>query len=644
MLDRSQDSAHPLRSLAPDERVLRDGLVTRWPDFYDLLVADPAKKQKAVQSSADGTRTPVMSGTPAELIAAGEAAGAGVSPWAVIAPVRREIQIVDVDRCADRVLTPILEAAAEVGATLAHLAASGSANSVHIGVTLPTEAAHTDFLRRVAEIREWAGETSSTVAVFTPNLGLRLPGSASLKPGGAVCWPIDTDGRRITALAAVQRLREALDRPCVDTSPPLPSPTDATPIPVDDIGPDAELAVVAPRAYRAPTRMTAEQFKILQVAPSQGDRSDAALAGGWVLWRLGIRSWRAAARYYEIHPCFVKWRERDAEERARGHHLRPGWVPPCKQHWKDITRRARAHRPKTAPLHAPQIAAALAEVAQWDDPDLVAAAVAVIQHRFADGYGLTRPAAVRDFTSWLGLSEATSSRRRQKLVDRGLLTVEKEHDRKTAAHEATVFKLTTPHPVYRSSVKHDVTAGGIGVILHPVWVELGQAARLVFSHLSATPLSSAQLSAVTGTPVGGSRHGLVRLLHLLAENGLATRIGTGRATAWAIGPTKLDDAAAALTGRTAREEAQARVILDRDVWHARSHYVAGQALRRRRRALSDRRRVNRPASAATQLELVYSRRPGCPTDEVPIRRRRTARPGLRTGPGTLGPSAAPPPR
>lgn len=611
MDDRSQDSAHPLQSLAPDERVLRDELVTRWAGFYDLLLADAAATITAVQLAGDGATTPVMSGTAAELMAAGEAAGAGTSPWAVIAPIRPEIQVVDVDRCADRVLQPLLDAADTVGASLAHLTESGTPNSVHVGVTLPSRAARREFARRVSEIRTWAGETQTTVDLRSRLDGLRLPGSAPLKPGGGVCWPTDTDGQRITAIAAYRRLAEALNQPHVDAGEPLPSPAVAPTVWDDIDDTDAgELAVVAPRAYRAPTRMTREQFKTLSVSPRQGRRSHAALAGAWVLWRLGVRSWRAAARYYAIYPCFEKWRERDAHARARGRNLEPGWVSWCQRHWQDIARRARAYRPATATLHEPGISEALAEVNQWDDPDLVAAAVAVVRHRFSDGYGLTRPVGVRDLASWLGFSEETARRRLQGLAERGLLAVVKPHNRQTAPHEATVWALTTPAATYRSSVSHDVTSPpGLTLVLHPCWVALGQTARLVFSHLSATPSPAAALASQTGLPLGTRHHGLLRVLHTLRDQGLAARSGHGRATRWLIGPCGLDDAPAAAAGRAARERVQSRVILDRDVWHARGRDVVSRALHRRARArATERRRVRRASTAerGSQLALVHA--------------------------------------
>ncbi|MBE7193576.1 MAG: hypothetical protein INR66_13970 [Gordonia polyisoprenivorans] len=598
---------------------MRDELVTRWECLNDLLVADPTKPIPAVQLMADGSRRAVDKGTPAELMARGEAAGAGTSPWAVVSPIRPEIQVVDVDRCADRVQAPILDAAERVGATLAHLAASGSPHSVHIGVTLPTQAARVEFVRAVEQIREWAGETTRTVALFTPTQGLRLPGSAPLKPTGGVCWPIDVDGRRMTAVAAAARLDHALDRDCVDVGVPLPSPTTdsaALASPDDDVdaASPATLAVVPPRAYRPLPRMTQEQYKVLsrERDPKEGDRSSAALAGGWVLWRLGIRSWRAAAHYYARYECFGKWREREAEERAKGLHLRPGWVSPGQRQWqRDIVRTARTHRPAGAARHDAQITASLREVAQWDAPDLVAAAVAVIRGRFADGYGLTRPVAVRDLASWLALSETTAWRRLHALEERGLLTLAKPYDRDTAPHEARVWTLTTPHPIYRSTVKHDLTTGGLQNLLHPTWISLGQAARLVHSHLSTTPMPSTALSTVTGFPPGSSRHGLGLILRRLEEHGLAVRTGAGRATAWTLGPADLDEAPAADQGRAARQDVQAHVILDRDVWHARGHKTAATAAARRRRARlrtpSTRpQHAGRSSNGAPQLRLIYS--------------------------------------
>ena len=599
-----------MRWRSPDERVLHDGSVTRWSDVYDLLSASPTARVRAVELTRAGTVAPVMSGIAAELIGAGEAAGAGTSPWAVIATVRPEIQIVDIDRCADRVLQPLLDAADTVGASLAHLTESGSPNSAHLGVTLPSRAARREFARAVAEIRAWAGETTSTVDLRSRNDGLRMPGSASLKPGGGVCWPIDTDGRRITAIEAARRLERALSGPYLDRGQALPSPTAAATTLHALIRADqTDSAIVAPWAYRARTRMTHHDFNKLSVTPRTGLRSHAALAGAWVLWRLGVRSWRAAAKYYDTYPCFAKWRDRDAEDRSRGRHLDPNWVSWSQRHWQAIVRRAYGYRPPSAGQHERQIQAALAEIAHWDDPDLVTAAVAVIRHRFSDGYGLTRPIAVRDLATWLGLSTETARRRLRSLADRGLLTLSKPHDRKSAPREAAVWTLTTPSAVYRTSVSHDVTAGGIRTTLHPTWAALGNHARAVYCSLRPVPTSTEELAAATGIPHGRASHGLLRLLHLLADQGLAVRHGRGRGATWAIGPQALGDCSAAKAGRVTRDARARQIVADRDLWHARGHHAVkvARARVRRLRSLARRGRADsRRATSASTGQLVLS--------------------------------------
>lgn len=127
-----------------------------------------------------------------------------------MAPLRKDWLTVDIDRCADQVLSHILDAGDEFCARLAHLAASGSPDSLHVAFVCPSASARAYLIERIGRIRELSHlQPGQAVDVLTERRVLRLPGSISLK-GFGFCRPVDTDGRTITALAAAQRVRQAI--------------------------------------------------------------------------------------------------------------------------------------------------------------------------------------------------------------------------------------------------------------------------------------------------------------------------------------------------------------------------------------------------------------------------------------------------
>ena len=593
----SQGSAHPTcgatSECVSDHEFDTDASASgsRWVELYRLLLA-PAAEGYALRPIPGGVPVREASGDPADLISQAEHAGGGRAVWAIVAPLRPDLVVVDVDRCADRVLTSILDSIDDAAAQLAYLAASGSPDSVHIAIACPSRASRDYLIERITTIRTWECLSPTELDLRTRDQFLRLPGSAPLKPGGSWCYPIDEGGNRITVTAAIMRADRAIrELPAVLVPVSGRSTggrrsrtlgTVAQPAPlrrydnVDDSN-DATLDgdLDQPRAWRPQRPFTSAEWATLHRTATEGYRSHAATAGAWVLWRHGIRGWRRAAGWYRSCPAFEKFASRDDGGRA---------------HWESIKSRATTYRPAD-PAADDLIRTVLTEIATWDDPALVAAAYACVTKRFADGHGTdSRPIAWRDMALWLNVSHDTAGRRLRALVDRGLLRVTLPHDRSTSPHSATCYSLQRPAEIYRTDVRHDVTNEGITrhPILHALWGELGHPCWSVWTHLPASGAgaSTSTLSTLTGLPAGTLSHGVRRLLAVLEKLGLAIRQGQGRGTRWLRGPQTLA-AAADASGATEICTERSRVITaEREAWHAptvRRSLVIRERLRRRTR-------------------------------------------------------------
>ncbi|WP_299577438.1 hypothetical protein [uncultured Williamsia sp.] len=496
----------------------------------------------------------------------------------------------------------VLAAADEAAAHFAYGAASGSPDSQHLAFACPTIASRVALSTSVESIRRHHDLERTALAVIEAGGSIRLPGSASLK-GGHPCTPIDEDGRPTSGVAAVRRLQQALTSTALAGSPLTASAELAADRAattrrggVVRRGDDVVINADTPRAWRRIPAMTPRQFKILTTEPKAGQRSDAATAAAWVLWARGIRSWSAASASYRRWPAFVKFVERDDEDHQHGRDIAPGYRSNCQRHWESIVTRARALRPKEVdPGDAGVIAAALAEVACWDDPTLVAAAVAVIHRRFSDGYGITsRPIAVRDLSAWLSSASLGGvNALLHSLVRRGLLVLTIAHDRHTAPGEANRYTLAVPSTTYRTESVHEVTDPER--ILHPLWSLLGHAARQVLHHTPTTPTRLPDVAGACGLAPGTLTHGVRLLLAKLEAAGLVQRHGSGRGTRWSRTGTALDEAAATLGVPALRSALLTRINLEREAWHRLSR----QAVERLRRRLAARR-----TKSGTQLALI----------------------------------------
>lgn len=620
MTDWSQGSAYPLDGATTDRVSDHDSdtstVVSRWAELYRLLLA-PATEGYALRAAPGQAPVREASGDPAELIAQAEHAGAGKAVWAIVAPLRPDLLVVDLDHCADLVLQPILDSVDDAAAQVAYLAASGSEDSVHVAIACPTAASREYLLKCIRSTRSAEGLSPTALDIRAATQFLRLPGSAPLKAGGGWCYPIDETGQRMTAPAATRRAHRAVlelptsllglpaatasDRPPAAPSSRSPDePAEENP-PTTEIAGDDTVSTGAsaedgqPCAWRPRKPFTPRQWAILHHTPTEGHRSHAATAAAWVLWQYGIRGWRRAAGWYRTCPAFRKFAERDDGGRA---------------HWESIKARATSYRPPD-PAGDDLIRAVLTEISCWDDADLVAAAYACITHRFSDGHGTdNRPIAWRDLALWLNISHTSAGRRLHSLVDRGLLQVTTPHERATAPHAANCYSLRTPPEIYRTDLHHDVTGGGETgpTILHPVWGTLTHTAHLLWSHLSPTSgQPTAALAGATGLPPGTATHGALHVLLKLEHYGLALREGHGRATRWRRGTVSLTAAAVACGAAAHQQELHMIITSERAAWHAPTLRSSRTIRERLRQRIRPRRgtRYSQTRQAPRQPELPY---------------------------------------
>ncbi len=633
MSDWSQDSAHPFARASSDERVSDHDSVTesRWSEVYRLLPA-PGGESFALAGTATANKARrERSGNPIELITEAERAGGGNAIWAVVAPIRSDLLVIDLDRCAEQVWPRLRDVLGDYSATAAYLARSGSPDSLHVILKCASSASDRGVREFLADLRRQLNLSARRIDVLSPGHLLRLPGSASLKPGGHHCTPVNDDLKPITAVQTAARLRAALgsDEPgpvqatfarhddgwCVqldaevyrpglevevhrrdgqvkrvrvgavlahagdrvraaiteDLTPhsPTPGPMGAlsAAAQMHELAPDTdgagELQWQAPRAWRRRTPISAQQWRVLNDTGGE-DRSAAATAAAWVLWDVGLRSFAAVRWFYAHCSAFAKFRDRDGDRRrARS---------ACAAHWQSIAERASSHRPPLDPADQSLVDDALAEVATWDEPELVAAAVAVITHRFTDGHGLVdRPIAKRCLATWMSVCDSRAFVHLQRLQERGLLFRTRDW-RDGPANEAALYSLRVPDALYRGDGDHDVTDLNR---LHPLWGQLGHHSHTLWSQLSNQegPIPTTELAAKSPLPTGGSGWGLLGLLNMLGSLGLVTRTGTGKGTRWTVTPDQADQAAvdSAATSSGAFERAKqlrARIVGERKSYHA----------------------------------------------------------------------------
>ena len=607
MTDRSQGSARPHAFAIPDHNVSKaftdsSSPHVRWSELYKLIV-DFSVPGRALALASDGTEVAqsLKAGNPLALITEAETLGQGQAAHAVVGRIRPDLLTIDLDGCADVIASGVLHAAETVNAPLVHLAASGSDDSVHIVLAPPTPWARAHLITMIDELRIWAGYDSRAVDILTPARYLRLPGAASLKPAGDFCRPIAVDGTPLSAADAAERARSALSEIAPATaeltiaagghtrSRPTKKAEITTERVVRTLAQDVSSIVVtdvAPRAWRRRKRFSYADWQLFMSHPPVGVRSDRATEAAWLLWQSGIRDWTMARWYYRNCPVFEKFGVREGTA--------PGST---RAHWESIASRARAHRPPMNGDEQAVIDRVRDHLCTWTDrPAQAIAMLAVLEHRFTDGHGLSdRPIAVRDLMSWLNIASiGTAKRLLDDLVEQRALTLSVPYAQR-APREASRYSLVDPESLAkRSYSEHDVTILGASVPLtpthgnplSPLWGVLGAGCWQVYTHLlrSAEPLASNNLASAVGTPVGTRRFGCLRLLGALADAQLVQRTGRGRATRWIAVAGDAVRRAEEATGALDRLKAlRTRINAERAAWHAetRTEYSKAQRVLRR---------------------------------------------------------------
>lgn len=607
---------------------------SRWSELYRWLLAPGTVAYALAPTGRSNEPVKVGAGNASELITEAEKAGAGRAVWAVVAPLRPDLLVVDLDECADVMWPAIRDAAEDYGAAVAHVAASGRPNCLHVALA-PTPAARIELVHTIARTFEFHRPAlpASAAADIRGRKPIRLPGSCSLK-GAAPCVSVDTDTLRpITAVAAARRAADAVQQtpPRVSDVNTVATGNRAFVSPsLESAESDSALQTEAPRAWRARQRLSAEDWSVLNNA-STHDRSLAATEGAWRLWQHGIRSFAAARWWYERMPCFGKFRERDLE----AHEQRGGRGPmrweACGRHWSSIVRRARAHQPTIPAQDQAVIDAALSEVSRWNDYELAATAEALIHERFANGHGIhARPVARRDLSMLMHFTDGTATRVLRELQRRQLLQLVEQWPASNPRH-ANLYTLSIPSPIYRGKPAHDVTSPlRSPSLLHPLWACLGHTERALWTALSSSSpqQSTSSLATRLGLPRGDHSYGVLRALHRLAELGLVSRIGRGRGTSWTLNSAVTLDAAAEAIGAADRsEQLHARVIAERRCWHSETR--SEQARSRRGLAVLRARLTHADAQPTSPAGLFAVSTSWPPTSQA--RRRREGLGGAVSG-------------
>lgn len=528
--------------------------------------------------------------------------GTEAAQWAVVAQPRPELVALDIDECAELMLSEIRQVATDTATEIVATVASGRPDCVHLWCAPASRSGRHEFLRRVELLREHHQLPSGAVDDRSGK-PIRLPGSSSLKPAASSAQLIDPDsGELVDVHDVIRTVRAAVPghtsaTPRLRRKKPEPRTRAFTPplLLGDAVVP--QMVTEAPRAWRKRTAFTPEEWIVLNDS-TRSDRSAAATDAAWILWRHGIRSASAALWWYQRCAAFVKFRHRDENSRE------PAQWSACRQHWGAITQRARNHQPEIPASDQQVIDAAREEIRWWADADLQAAAAATID-RFADGYGLTdRPLARRDLQLQLHLTDGTATARISTLVSRGLL-VRSTPWGASAPREAARYSLAVPASTYRGESAHDVTIPSVP-LGHALWGTLHHSCRRALLTLLQHPASpTSTLAHALGLPPGDASHGTRLLLHRLESVGLAFRSGRGRGTTWSAAPSLDFDAAARRVGALTRAaELAARICGERAGWHAESRAESTRALRglallRRRLTHAD-VRGRRPAAAQLQ--------------------------------------------
>jgi hypothetical protein len=546
--------------------------------------------------------------------------------WAMVAPLAHDLVTLDLDGCAVPVVLNVLDGiAARYGAHLAYRTNSGSPNSEHRAYAVPERRrerffreamtanayGHAPGVRWKIEDR-WARTRSKR-----GGKGLRLPGSAPLKQGGGVCWPLRADGTPVADLPEATRMIVAARRAA--GLPPVPlsaAPTGpetgerTTPAPSSTrTGSAASAAVVSDsRRVGIGGEFTPSERAALETVAAVGQRSDAALVALRPLARRRGTGWTAAGPVVMSAPAFAKYAAGGEARARRWWELTAGDYA----QWLADHPARPTERPEATPEQTDAVLSWLeaARVRLWDTYGVQRAnrawsACMFIGRVMLDGRGLVgRSVAVRDLVQW-GVVESPrgGSGVLRDLEAAGLLVVHTDYDI-SAPLEARRWSLpegadtTDTHGGLHTPV---VRLPSLQALTSPGCQWLPPALRSVLAWSLTGPLRADAVASVLRVSVRSVRRWFGRL----SAAGLVERVGD----AWrSVAVERLEAVAGAAPEASADaaaagerlEAARARVADDRagwrDLWRS-SVDAAGRLVWRFR----PRRRpaVGRPSEAAT---------------------------------------------
>ena len=499
----------------------------------------------------------------------------------VVATLRPDLVVLDLDGCATRPVLSALDAVAvEHGARLAYRAASGSRASEHHAYAVP-EVERGAFVAAVESMRSAHGLDGRDMPAGRAVVleiragdggGVRLPWSAPIKPGGRGVQPLHPDtGVAVDPWECLDTLETALRAAGLPEQHPG-RPRRSTRRTTAPTAPDAGVldtldaleiedrdASTGPAALRHARRggpshpdglmdLEPEERAALECWPEFGQRSDAALTAGRVLWAHGYRAWAEVAPLVEKYPAFVKWQTRPdaaawwARESARW----SAWRAPVSDADAAVVESWRAH-------------------GRYMPPALETALHGVLEI-MGDGRGVVaRAVSVRDLVVVGGAaSTRTAWRRLSDLVDAGVLEVSRAWADGPAL-ESTEFALTDPGKW--KEVTHECTGGAAAPgrplsPLHPLWLETGPGPRRTLEHLTAA--DSWTLTGLS-TATGFSRPTVRAHLRELERVGLV--VATGRR--WSAAPVlDLDGAGERVDAVGAHARRVSLVEVERAAWRA----------------------------------------------------------------------------
>ena len=497
----------------------------------------------------------------------------------VVAELRPDLVVLDLDGCATRPVLSALDAVAvEHGARLAYRAASGSRASEHHAYAVP-EVERGAFVAAVESMRSAHGLDGSVQESgrwldldIRDGLDVRLPWSAPIKPGGMVVQPLHPDtGVAVGPWECLDTLETALGAAGLPEQHPG-RPRRSTRRTTAPTAPDAGVldtldaleiedrdASTGPAALRHARRggpshpdglvdLEPGERAALECWPEFGQRSGAALRAGRVLWAHGYREWSEVAPLVEKYPAFVKWQTRPdaaawwARESARW----SAWRAPVSDADAAVVESWRAH-------------------GRYMPPALETALHGVLEI-MGDGRGVVaRAVSVRDLVVVGGAASTQSAwRRLSDLVDAGVLEVSRAWA-DGPGDEATLYTLTDPSKW--GKLIHEYTGGGAAPgralsPLHPLWAEISPGPRRTLEHMTA----AASWTATGLSTAAGLDRGTVRT-HLRELERVGLVVATGRR--WSAAPVlDLDGAGERVDAVGAHARRVSLVEVERAAWRA----------------------------------------------------------------------------